>query len=294
MAFLNKKEDVIEIQLTQYGKYLLSQGKLSPVYYAFFDDDIIYDQRYASGSALETQNDIQNRILENTPSMGAQYLFHSVDNIGIQNQLRSRLYSAESDKIQQTPERHYVLTDPLGDSELRSNYAPSFNIKMEQGSISGSVRTLSGSANKTFSTRNIPQINSKDVTFYSYVDDLESDPASRPEFLFEFEDGTYINVKEDHILMTVVEENTSLSKHNFDIEVYEMGENEDSWSPLYFKKPKEVMRDGILLDEEEFEIEGTRYHEEEASPGNIPPANLFDVDEAAYYFDILIDGEIEE
>ena len=43
MSFFNKKEDVIDLQLTQYGKYLLSQGKLKPVYYAFFDDDILYD-----------------------------------------------------------------------------------------------------------------------------------------------------------------------------------------------------------------------------------------------------------
>ena len=42
MSFFNKKEDVIEIQLTQYGKYLLSKGKFKPSYYAFFDDDIVF------------------------------------------------------------------------------------------------------------------------------------------------------------------------------------------------------------------------------------------------------------
>jgi len=294
MAFFNKKEEVMDIELTQYGKYLLSQGKFKPVFYAFFDDDIIYDQRYASGSALETQNDIQDRILVNTPSTKTQYLFHSVDNIGIQNQLKRVLYSGETDKIQQMPERHYVLSDPLGDSELRSNYAPSFNIQVEKGSISGSARVISGSTNKTLSTVNIPQINLDDVFYHTFISDLETDSMeSRPEIFFEFDDGTYVNVKEDHIMMTIVEENTGLSKHNFDIEVYQMNENEDTWEPLYFKKPRETMRDGILLDQEEIDFEGTRFHEEEASPGNIPPENLHDVDEAAYYFDILVDGEIE-
>ena len=47
MTFFNKKEEVIDIQLTQYGKYLLSIGKLEPVYYAFFDDNILYDSNYA-------------------------------------------------------------------------------------------------------------------------------------------------------------------------------------------------------------------------------------------------------
>ena len=37
MEFFDKKEEVIDLQLTQYGKYLLSLGKLKPVYYAFGD-----------------------------------------------------------------------------------------------------------------------------------------------------------------------------------------------------------------------------------------------------------------
>ena len=49
----------------------------------------------------------------------------------------------------------------------------------------------------------------------------------------------------------------------------------------------------MKMCQEEIDFEGTRFHEEEASPGNIPPENLHDVDEAAYYFDILVDGEIE-
>ena len=47
MTFLDKKEQVLDIQLTQYGKYLLSKGKLKPVYYSFFDDDVLYDSTYA-------------------------------------------------------------------------------------------------------------------------------------------------------------------------------------------------------------------------------------------------------
>jgi len=41
--FLNKKEQVIDFQLTPYGVQRLSVGKLSPEYYAFFDDGILYD-----------------------------------------------------------------------------------------------------------------------------------------------------------------------------------------------------------------------------------------------------------
>ena len=47
MKFLDKKEQVLDIQLTQYGKRLLSNGKFKPHSYAFFDDDIIYDTAWA-------------------------------------------------------------------------------------------------------------------------------------------------------------------------------------------------------------------------------------------------------
>ncbi len=43
MTFFNKKEETIGIELTPYGRSLLAKGKLMPAYYAFFDDDILYD-----------------------------------------------------------------------------------------------------------------------------------------------------------------------------------------------------------------------------------------------------------
>ena len=42
MDFFDKKEDVLDFQLTEYGKYLLQNGVLEPAYYAFFDDDILF------------------------------------------------------------------------------------------------------------------------------------------------------------------------------------------------------------------------------------------------------------
>ena len=39
MKFFDPKEDVMDLKLTQYGKHLLSKGRLIPKYYAFFDQD---------------------------------------------------------------------------------------------------------------------------------------------------------------------------------------------------------------------------------------------------------------
>jgi len=56
MEFFNKKEDVIDLQLTNYGRYLLSQGKLQPKYYSFFDDNIMYNASAADISELQNRS----------------------------------------------------------------------------------------------------------------------------------------------------------------------------------------------------------------------------------------------
>jgi hypothetical protein len=60
--FFNAAEDVIQIELTPYGRERLSSGEFNPVYYSFHDDDILYDGTYA-GVSDEEQNDIESRIL---------------------------------------------------------------------------------------------------------------------------------------------------------------------------------------------------------------------------------------
>ena len=48
--FLDKKETVIDYQMTPYGNYLLSTGIVKPAYYAFYDSNILYDKKYARGT----------------------------------------------------------------------------------------------------------------------------------------------------------------------------------------------------------------------------------------------------
>jgi hypothetical protein len=60
--FLNKKEQVFDLQLTSYAKYLMSIGKFKPAFYAFYDDNVLYDKKYAFTSSSETQSDVDKRI----------------------------------------------------------------------------------------------------------------------------------------------------------------------------------------------------------------------------------------
>ena len=48
--FLDKKEQVIDFQLTPYGNYLMSVGIFKPAYYAFYDSNILYDKQYVRGT----------------------------------------------------------------------------------------------------------------------------------------------------------------------------------------------------------------------------------------------------
>ena len=88
MEFFNRKEEVLDIELTQYGKYLLSIGELAPAYYAFFDDDVIYDTKYQGdppksdhtgfSGPSENQKDSEDRI-KSTPRVKVQHNFQTVE-----------------------------------------------------------------------------------------------------------------------------------------------------------------------------------------------------------------------
>tara|TARA_Y100000310_G_scaffold345536_1_gene466196 strand:+ start:3036 stop:4871 length:1836 start_codon:yes stop_codon:yes gene_type:complete len=52
--FINKKEQVYDLKLTSYGHHLLSIGEFKPIYYAFFDDNVIYDKSYTVPPTRDT------------------------------------------------------------------------------------------------------------------------------------------------------------------------------------------------------------------------------------------------
>ena len=76
--FLDKKERVIDFQLTPYGKHRLSIGKLKPTFYAFFDQGILYDSNYAGFK--EAQNNINHRIKNKTQFIEGILSFEELEN----------------------------------------------------------------------------------------------------------------------------------------------------------------------------------------------------------------------
>jgi hypothetical protein len=70
VEFFDKKQEVLDVKLTRYGRHLLSRGKFKPVYYCFSDDEVIYDQRWISGTlAVEEQSMVEQRIQKDTPQL---------------------------------------------------------------------------------------------------------------------------------------------------------------------------------------------------------------------------------
>tara|TARA_Y100001937_G_scaffold126434_1_gene195720 strand:+ start:1020 stop:2144 length:1125 start_codon:yes stop_codon:yes gene_type:complete len=187
MSYLDSKEQVIDLKLTTYGKYLLSIGKLQPVFYAFFDDDIIYDSAYA-GVSSEVQSEIEPRIQEETPRFQTQVNYSSknpaifipqytrhfeistVNDLIIGESFNSyaginglpAFESAVYDglvNVQNQPEKLEALQNSISFSNPNTEFAPSWNVAFLKAPLSSSVNHLSISSSLGEKFLNIPQLN---------------------------------------------------------------------------------------------------------------------------------------
>ena len=170
MKFLNKKGQVIDLEITPYGESLLSMGRFKPEYYAFFDDDIIYDATYAGST--EKQNDIQTRI-EDTPRVKTQYTFSSreMETRQLVAKVRSNTLDSNEDVYQPTLEKDYSLTGPLGTSMINSNKNPAWSISFYKGSVEAGTAMQSSSSYPSNDKQKIkiPQIVLEPVKFRKSV-----------------------------------------------------------------------------------------------------------------------------
>ena len=294
MSFFNKKEEVLHIKPTQYGKYLISQGKFKPAYYAFFDDDVVYDSKYMGPNHEEQQNNAEPRIQENTPTMKVQHVFTGIEtNIKkLNREIRSGKVALGSEQTLPVTEQHFGLSLPIGNSSVGEQNAPAFEVQFWNGTITGSVSHLTGS----HTTMKIPQLDTE-VMFETSIGSLSDGSSASPALPGTiFEDETYIKLEDDYLIIEFAEHNTEFQMSNFDIEVFVVEEEDVSGSiftpglpslsqtkkehlvPLAFIKPPEEIVDGILLD--------SKPPSETRLPD--PGPNY-----ANYFLDIKVDHEID-
>ena len=236
MAFKNKREEVLDIKLTQFGKNLLSRGAFKPEFYRFFDDGVIYDRKYAGLS--EPQNDIEDRIKTDL-QLDTQYLVKGIET----------RFDAETEKINSGErevfleikrdidpiEKEKLLQFPLANCTLGSQDMPHFSLLSHTTDIqnSASVQYLTQSGIQT----KIPQIEllpSYNVTLDNtqQIDDpgtlYDSETyLDLTSMKVEFIDKTFIEVDPEHFAISLDEFNVPYTKENFDLELYEIIDEKD-------------------------------------------------------------------
>jgi hypothetical protein len=298
MKFFDSKEEVLDIQLTQYGRHLLSSGSLKPVYYAFFDENILYDGQY--GGLVEDYTnpsaDVEVRIQDETPLLRTQYSF-----TGREEYLFDGV-TDDTDRIRLSAyEKLNVMPMSLGTTALDSTKTPAFNIQFLEGEINsleynltGNTRTFDSVTSYSQQLIKIPQIET-DIEFnITVVDPLNSDvnfevdPALSPPNIYS--DGFSVVIGPEQLLLLVEEKNTTFDYENFDIEIFEItnetgGSGEQVMNQLSFVKPLEMVENNILIDKEEAELKAGRTN------GQLP---TLDPTYVEYYFSVNVDAEIDE
>ena len=296
-TFLDKKEQVIDLKLTSYGHYLLSIGNFKPAFYSFYDDNVMYDKKYAHPTTTENQNNIDSRIKKDTQYIESMVLFRDVeDTLNNGNAVPQENFGPAMTIFQdlQTPRQRtpakdiFKLDAPIGDALIEgdTNKAPAWKIV--------SLQSIIDSVAQTDDTNNsiIPQLNITSTYFKKAVDiedgvqsvtngreDLRSSVNRTPEFI----DGKIIILESSDPLYYIEELNTQLLTKNFDIEVFEVltSSNEGSYEQLqkkYFKSKIPQVQNGFLVSE---------------SPMDTPEQEMTNND-VEYYFNILLDSEVNQ
>lgn len=278
MSFFDDKQEVIKLELTTYGRYLLSKGKLKPHFYAFFDDDILYDGLYANIS--ESQNNIQTRILDESLSIKPQTTYTSVENNVNRNKnlTLDELQELKTEELQIAADKNYALSLPLGKSSHASEHLPSWKLNISNGTINSVKQYIDNSEGDEESLQpflKIPQIHLNDI--YADVKIKKNDNKVEDGYIFLSskiigQDTYYISYKESELILDILELNTYDEKLNFDVEIFV--EEKDNWKQLRFNKQIEEIKNGFLVD-------------------NLEQQQFIDTKEfSEYYFDSTADDEI--
>jgi len=248
MEFFDRKEEVIEIRLTQFGKRMYADGKFKPKFYAFFDNDVIYDSSWAD--SLEAPQSASIRI-KDAPRMKLQSSM-----IGIETDINKKIDKIRRTNgnvapvnLQQVEEKSYSLPNALGKSDTTKDYAPAWDVKSYFRRIETSTRTTNNSGKLNVIT--IPQLNLQDLNYK--IKAIDKPDFNATIFGHTFEDGTSLTVDESggELIVGIREENSPTSNDKFEIEVFMVDEENgvENLIPLNFKTKRDRIVNDVLLDE---------------------------------------------
>ena len=291
MTFFNKKEEILEIKLTSHGKNKLAAGSFKPMYYAFFDDDVLYDGGRAGFT--EDNNDIEPRIQDTTPSIRTQTSFTDLEKLVMRqtHDLTAEGVYQESNvsdlKLEPSVFKDYdglrnVL--PLGNSQIGNKYVAAWRLEFLEGKFKSSKSGIIDNPTKT-PIIPIPQIEC-DWTVQPKMVKKDFKGVVDPEtgrYAAVNSNSNFIRLENDYILIDVSEANVDLLNDSFSVEVYEIitEEGRNVLKPKLFKKEVQRVIDGLMIEEDEY-LEQIQ-------------ANAVEIDTkfAEYYFEISVDDTID-
>ena len=279
MAFFNKKTEVMQIEMTPYGRYLYSIGKFKPHSYEFVDDDILYK---ASGST-EAQEDIHRRIINETPKLKINRSYQDEELKQTQ-----RIAIDEKRFLQKRMTQRQNGLSALGRSSYSSDNTPSFQVTMLQGKITGSNTYFD--TNRTFDGGNaedisgsilIPQIDIE-VSVNATVKNVLDEPARGKDFISPiFSDGRYIELSYIEPVIHIKEFNSFYEKENYDIEVFLTGSGH-RLDNLKLNKPNTSIVNDLLVINDDMALDFS-LHDDDIGE-----------DYVQYFFDIETDTQIPQ
>lgn len=239
MVFYNKKEEVLEIELTPYGKHLLSKGGIEPKYYEFYDDDVLYDSQY--GGLSEKQEQAQERIKQ-TPRTKVQYTFEGAD-----KRYKEYIKQVKEKGTLDIPiiekRKNLLLSSlPLANMSVVSEKLPATTLKILNGEIESRQNTISRGI-----PRGTKQIQIKPKSYNLKIVEKNPEQEELDLEIFEQEDPTtlitrYISDVEKtetvlqnnnlveitsevpYILIDIEETEIDIQNDNFEIFLYEIEE----------------------------------------------------------------------
>lgn len=278
--FINQKQEVIQLELTPYGKHLFSLGKFSPTYYAFYDGDILYDGGY--GGILESQNDIYNRI-KNTPRLSVQTNYtSSVHASTAQPWLNTDSSNISPDEFEALSYSSMEYLRPIGTAERWSDFAPAWSVTTTSGS-SG----FTGKA--TYETlESIPTLTGSLTTNYLLTETPQGDDLPLREYRIIDQGSLRIDIQELHSALK--------SDGNFDIEVFRQplnnqGEPDGQLQKLHFIDPMNTNAEALYAQEESEVFASTLNRTENIVSSDFPKLGN---EYAEFFLSIRVDDEITD
>ena len=328
MRFMDKKEEVLDLQLTPWGEYLLSQGKLMPSYYSFHDENVLYDSNYAGTDSTRTgtpTRDIQKRIQDETPQPRTQAVFKSSETYETDVTLIGGLSPLDRDDLPEgaregrrerviespqtlkfstfaaAPQKvpYYSMSNVLGKTDSLSRTKASWKIYYLNGELTGSSATTTAQAEPT---THIPQLSSS----VEYTISLIDDPKFKSDFelAVQFPDGKTLDIRPDYMLLSFEEDSSRYVNDKYEIEVFEVEElslgdylsyTPGSTTAETKGRTEERLRKIYFTKKIEAIEDDLLLDDKEIqrktrqAMGEYPSDSLVNT-----YFDILVDSEIEE